>query len=363
MTPKVRYKLRKFIDELESYRGRHTELVSVYVPAGYDLNKIINHLFQEQGTAANIKDKTTRNNVIAALEKMISHLRLYKRTPPNGLAIFSGNVAEREGKTDSRVWAIEPPEPINVRIYRCDQTFLLDPLKEMIETKDIYGLIVLDKREANVGLLKGTAIVELSKLTSGVPGKVKAGGFSQARYARLREEAAHEFFKRVGEIANKEFKDKPEIKGILLGGPGPSKEEFLDGNYLDAEVKKKIIAVKDISYTGDYGLHELVEKSKDVLAQTEIVEEKKILQRFFNMLAKEPNKVAYGINEVKNALQYGAAELVIVCETLDDKTIEELEKLAENVGAEFKIVSVETHEGKQLENLGKVGALLRYAIS
>ena len=55
MTPKERYKLRKFIDELESYRGRHTELVSVYVPAGYDLNKIINHLFQEQGTAANIK--------------------------------------------------------------------------------------------------------------------------------------------------------------------------------------------------------------------------------------------------------------------------------------------------------------------
>jgi len=363
MTPKERYKLRKFIDELESYRGRHTELVSVYVPAGYDLNKIINHLFQEQGTAANIKDKTTRNNVIAALEKMISHLRLYKRTPPNGLAIFSGNVAEREGKTDIRVWAIEPPEPINVRIYRCDQTFLLDPLKEMIETKDIYGLIVLDKREANVGLLKGTAIVELSKLTSGVPGKVKAGGFSQQRYARLREEAAHEFFKRVGEIANKEFKDKLEIKGILLGGPGPSKEEFLDGNYLDAEVKKKIIAVKDISYTGDYGLHELVEKSKDVLAQTEIVEEKKILQRFFNMLAKEPNKVAYGINEVKNALQYGAAELVIVCETLDDKTIEELEKLAESVGAEFKIVSIETHEGKQLENLGKVGALLRYALS
>ena len=49
-----KYKIRKFVKELESIRGRHTELVSVYVPVGYDLNKIINHLQQEQITSAKI---------------------------------------------------------------------------------------------------------------------------------------------------------------------------------------------------------------------------------------------------------------------------------------------------------------------
>ena len=48
MDVKKRQKLRKFLKELEGIRGRHTELVSVYVPAGYELIKIIQHFQQEQ---------------------------------------------------------------------------------------------------------------------------------------------------------------------------------------------------------------------------------------------------------------------------------------------------------------------------
>ena len=57
---KQKSKLKKFIRELASIRGRHTELVSVYVPQDYDLNKIVNHLSQEQGTADNIKSTSTK---------------------------------------------------------------------------------------------------------------------------------------------------------------------------------------------------------------------------------------------------------------------------------------------------------------
>src|SRR3989338_10959109 len=95
-----KYRLGKFIKELEKIRGRHTELVSVYIPAGYDLNKIIGHLQQEQGTASNIKDARTRQNVADSLERMIKHLRLFKRTPDNGLAIFAGNVSTSDNKVD-----------------------------------------------------------------------------------------------------------------------------------------------------------------------------------------------------------------------------------------------------------------------
>src|SRR3989338_6114128 len=104
-----KFKLKKFVQELRAIRGRHTELVTVYIPSGYDLNKIIAHLAQEQGTASNIKDKTTRTNVIDSLERMIRHLRLFKQTPPNGLAIFSGNTASQEGKQNIKVWSLEPP--------------------------------------------------------------------------------------------------------------------------------------------------------------------------------------------------------------------------------------------------------------
>ena len=176
MDIKQKLALRKLIRNLEAIRGRHTELVSVYIPVGYDIIKIIQHLQQEQGTASNIKDAKTRNNVIDSLERMIRHLRLYKRNPPNGLAVFSGNVSNHPSKITIEVWSIEPPEPLNFRLYRCDQTFMLEPLKEMMEHKETYGLIVLDRRDASIGLLKGNSIKEIASTASNVPGKAKTGG-------------------------------------------------------------------------------------------------------------------------------------------------------------------------------------------
>jgi len=107
---------------------------------------------------------------------MIQHLRVIGKTPPNGLAVFSGNVAKREGQQDFQVWSVEPPVPLKTRIYRCDKEFVLDILKDMMDTKEVYGLVVMDRRDANIALLKGKAIIPLLKTHSEVPGKFKAGG-------------------------------------------------------------------------------------------------------------------------------------------------------------------------------------------
>ncbi len=362
MEVKKRQKLRKFLNELESIRGRHTELVSVYVPAGYELIKIIQHLQQEQGTAENIKDKTTRLHVIDSLEKAIRHLRLYKKIPINGIAVFAGNASQRDNQTDLKVWSIEPPLAIQTRLYRCDQVFVLDILKEQLEAKEIYGLIVLDNREATIGLLRGTLITEIANLTSGVPGKMKAGGQSQQRFARLREEAAHEFYKRIAEIANKEFYNRKEIKGILIGGPGPTKETFLDGDYLNNEIKKKVIGTKDLSYTGEFGLHEIVDKSHDLLAQETIIKEKQLLERFFTMLNKDPKRIVYGKEKTKRALEYGAVDILLLSEDLNEEDLTELENIADQKGTHIEIISIETKEGNQFKELGRMGAILRFPI-
>src|SRR3989344_3510586 len=165
LTERQRHLLKKFVKELSQYKGRHTELVSVYIPQDYDMNKIINHLYQEQDTASNIKSTSTRKNVIAALEKMIQHLKVIGRTPENGMAAFSGNISEKEGQQDIKVWSIEPPIPLKTRIYRCDQTFVLDLLREMMDVSETYGLIVVDNREASIGMLRGTLITEVASLT------------------------------------------------------------------------------------------------------------------------------------------------------------------------------------------------------
>lgn len=360
MKIKERQKLRSFLSKLALIRGRHTELVSVYIPSGYDIQKIIAHLQQEQGTAVNIKDARTRKNVQDSLERIIRNLRLYRKTPDNGLAIFCGNVSDQEGKIDIQVFLIEPSDPIAIRLYRCDHTFVLDPLQAMLEHKEMYGLIVMDKREATIGLLKGTAITKLTKLTSGVPGKMKAGGQSSQRFARLREGAAKEFYKRIAEAAQKEFLGKENLKGIIVGGPGPSKEEFIE--YLNQQLKDKIIAVKDITYTDESGLHDLVDKSQDTLAKEIIMEEKALMNKFFTMLAKEPSKVTYGLAEVRKALDYSAVDIILVSEDTSDAIIDELEKKAEATKAEVQVISLETREGIQLKEMGGIAAILRFAI-
>ncbi|MEK6955429.1 MAG: peptide chain release factor aRF-1 [Nanoarchaeota archaeon] len=358
---KQHFKLRKLVNELKAVRGRHTELVTVYIPAGYDIIKIVQHLVQEQGTASNIKDNTTRQHVIDSLERMVRHLRLYKQTPANGLAAFAGNLASQEGKTDLRVWSVEPPLPINIRMYRCDQTFVTDELEQMLAVKDTFGLIVMDNREATIGLIRGKSIQVIKQLGSNVPGKLQVGGFSQARYARLKEEAEHEFYKRIADIANTEFLALgKDLRGILIGGPGPTKESFHSRDYINNQLKKIVIGIKDIAYTDESGLHELVNKSQDILAQEEIIKEKKLVQEILELLAKNSDKIAYGFSDVKKALEMGAVEKVLISEEF--KQEEELEQLASNTGAQLFIISTETKEGVQLRDLGGVAAVLRYKI-
>jgi len=362
ITEKQKYDLKKVIKELENYKGRHTELVSVYIPKGYDIIKIINHLDQEKGTATNIKSTATRKNVIDSLEKMTQHLRLYKKTPENGLAVFSGNVAEREGAQDFHVWSLEPPLPLNTRIYRCDKEFVLELLREMLDIKEVYGLVIVDRRDANLAYLKGKAIISLTKTHSEVPGKTRAGGQSAARFERLREGAKKDHFKKVAEYMKEQFLGNKNLKGIIVGGPGPTKYDFIDGGYITTEVKNKIIAIKDLSYTGDFGLRELVEKSEDVLAKEEIIVEKKIMAKFFERLATKPGMVSYGIDEVMKSLKLGAADTLLLSEELGDKKIEEFEKEAKLVGTDVKLISTETPEGMQLRDIGKVAAILRYEV-
>jgi peptide chain release factor subunit 1 len=345
-------KLKKLIKELEKVRGRHTELVTIYVPFGYDLNYIRTQVSQERGTAQNIKSKSTRKNVMAALDKITQELKFYKKVPPNGLAIFSGNTSDQEGEQRIGIWMVEPPEKLNVKMYRCEQEFLLDPLREMLEAKRKYALVVVDNKNITLGMLKGKSIVMMKSDDSLVPGKIRAGGQSAVRFSRVRENMAKEWYKINAKAVEELFGDK-SIDGIILGGPGPTKETFME--FLSKKIKDKIIAVKDIGYTGEFGLRELVNKSLDVLKEEEIAQEKEYLNHFFSRMGKG-ERVSYGKENVKNSLVSGAVETLLLSEDGD----EEMEELASKMSTKIVFISKETMEGEQFHEMGGYGALLRY---
>jgi len=409
---KTMYRFRRMLEDLASKRGSGTELISVYIPPETDLTRIMQQLRDEQGTAANIKSKSTRKNVLSALERIIQFLRTYmetnRKSPPHGMAIFCGNVGGRKDVIDIQLYWVEPPEPITVRMYRCDQQFVLDPLWEMTLVKETIGILVMDRREATIATLRGKHVDILRKLSSAVPGKHSKGGQSARRFERLREIAAHEYSKRVAEAANEIFSQIPDLKAILVGGPGPTKEDFLNSELLKDEIKRKVIGVLDTGYTDEQGVKEIMAKAGEILSGLEITKEKELMQRFMEELVAGKGLVAYGERDVRDALEKGSVKLLLVSEGLRETRVEvrcescghvmkettdnldfyskrlqgracptcgepkltivsthdvvhEILDMAERFGTRVEFISTETEEGKQLQIAFKgLAAMLRY---
>ena len=72
---------------------------------------------------------------------------------------------------------------------------------------------------------------------------------------------------------------------------------------------------------------------------------------------------AYGIDEVKKALNYSAIEILLVTdEMLRKRHIEEIMNLTESIGGKVMVISTSHDAGKQLKALGGIAALLRFPI-
>ncbi len=312
------YRFKKLIKELESKEGRGTELISLYIPPNKPISDIIGYLRQEYSTAANIKSKSTRKNVQDAIESAIQRLKLFDRAGPTGLVIFSGAIPQNGGAGSEKieVYHVIPPEPINLLLYRCDSKFYLEPLKELLKEKDVYGVLVIDNEEAAVAVIRGRRIVELKTFTSGVPGKHHAGGQSARRFERLREMNLNEYYKRVAAHANEIFLKYPEIKGVIVAGPGPTKEVFVEKDYLHYTLRDKIHIV-DTSYSGEEGVREAIRKAENFLKELRMVEEQRLIRRLMNEITKENSRAVYGEKEVLRALRSGMLETLLLSEDLE----------------------------------------------
>ena len=251
MSAMARYELKRQLEQLGSYAGHATELISLFVPSSRPISYATSYLKNEYSQSSNIKSKSTKKNVMAAIESITSRLKTYKKPPENGVVFFVGHVAIGSNQTEMVQIAVEPPMPISTFLYRCDSKFYIEPLENMLVDNETFGLIVIDRSEATIGLLRGKRVDVVKNIPSRVPSKHGRGGQSQRRFERLIEIAAHEFFKKVGDIVNEKLLEEKELKGILVGGPGATKNFFVDKNYLHHELKQKVIDLFDTGYTDE----------------------------------------------------------------------------------------------------------------
>jgi peptide chain release factor subunit 1 len=407
------FRLKRTLNTLASKEGRGTELVSLYVPPGKAISDVLNTLRDEYGTASNIKSTTTRKNVMEAIVKVQQRLKLFKEPPEKGLVIFCGAIPQNgAGSERIETYVIVPPEPIHIYLYRCDARFHTEHLQEMLREKETYGILLIDSQNATLATLQGRRLEIVRELTSGVPGKTRAGGQSARRYERLRDMRLQEYFTRVGQHANETFMPIENLKGIILAGPGPTKYDFDKGEYLNYMLKGKIIDTVDTAYVEEQGVKEVVEKAPEVMRKVRYIEERKIVQQFLYEVGHDTGKITYGEEQVRRALESGAVHTLLLSEGLDtsrvtikcstcgyqeqqsikntklmefqqslmgkqcpkcnaqalsiietEDLIDDFAKLAEYTNSEVEIISTETEEGQMLKNsFGGVAAMLRFKV-
>jgi peptide chain release factor subunit 1 len=407
------FRLKKILNALASKEGRGTELISLYVPPGKQISEVMNMLREEYGTASNIKSTTTRKNVQDAIVKVQQRLKLFKETPENGLIIFCGAVPQNgAGSEKIETYVIIPPEPINIYLYRCDSRFHTEHLQELLREKEAYGILLIDATAATLATLQGRRLEIIREVTSGVPGKTRAGGQSARRFERLREMRLQEYFRRVGEHANEIFLPIDNLKGLIIGGPGPTKYDFEKGDYLNYQLKEKIIDTVDTAYVDEQGVKEIVDKAPEIMRKIRYIEERQIMQQFLYEIGHDTGLATYGEEAVRKALEAGAVKTLLLSEGIDiarvkvkcsacgyeeqqtvkgpmltsfeqnlvgkpcpkckapslgiiekQELIENFAQLAEYTNTGVEIISDETEEGQMLKNsFGGIAALLRFKL-
>ena len=406
------YKIRKILDELSQKTGRGTELISLYIPTGKQLHEVITNLREEQGTADNIKSDLTRTHVVDSISKVLQRLKLYKKTPERGLVIFSGALPpEGGGPLGSevvKVYEIDPPKVLKTFLYRCDDHFHVDILKDMLKDENLIGFLAIDAKDTGWGLLHGDKIEVLKETGSGVAGKHRQGGQSAKRFQKLREMELTYYFNRVAEITKEYFIDIYPIKGLIISGPGPTKEDFINGNYLEYRLKEMVLGTIDASYAGSEGIREAFSKSTELLSDFRMVEEKKIVEELFKHINNNSGLAAYGLKEIINLLKNNVVSQIIItndidlhrieikckrCNNITEEIVERLQVIpkktellnlpcpnckskdseaatqdiidyfsliATKTGTKIEVVSGKAEHGMMLSSIGKIGAILRY---
>lgn len=407
------YRLRKTLNTLASKEGSHTELITLYIPPGKQISDAVNLLREEYGTASNIKSNVTRKNVLDAIVKVQQRLKLFKDPGEKGIVIFAGALPQEGGGPGTErmeTFVIIPPEPIRIFLYRCDSRFHTEHLQEMLREKETYGILLIDASDATIATLQGKRLVIVRQMYSGVAGKTRAGGQSARRYERLRDMQLNEYFTRVGGHANETFLPIENLKGIILAGPGPTKYDFEKGDYLNYQLKSKILDTVDTAYVEEQGVKEVVDKAPEIMRKVRYIEEKQIMQQFLYEVGHDTGLITYGEAEVRKSLGAGAVKTLLLSEGLDvqrvtikcsacgyegkhtvkvkdmasyeqslvgkpcpkcsapslsvtDKQdiVDDLAMMAEYSNSEVEIISSETEEGQMLKNaFGGIAALLRF---
>jgi len=315
------FKVKKLIQSLERARGNGTSMISLIIRPKDEISRAQKMLTEEYGTASNIKSRVNRLSVLSAITSTQERLKHYNRVPKNGLVVYCGTVMTEDGKERKVTFDFEPFKPINTSLYLCDNKFHTEALRDLLSDDKKFGFIIMDGNGTLYGTLSGNTRTVLHKFSVDLPKKHGRGGQSAQRFARLRMEKRHNYLRKVAETAVQMFvtNDKVNVSGLILAGSADFKTELGTSDMFDLRLKASIVCTVDVSYGGENGFNQAIELSAETLGNVKFIQEKKLIQGYFDEISQDTGKYCFGVADTMKALDMGAVERLIVWENLDTK--------------------------------------------
>ncbi len=235
---------------------------------------------------------------------------------------------------------------------------LLNKLEKAV-TKGLKAIIVaLDYDEYGIAIAQEQGLKIIDEGSLGVPGKEDPN----------REDILKSKIKQIARTVIDTAR-RHNIDVVIVASPGFVKDILID---VLKEMNKKIHVYKDsVSIGGRSGIYEVLRRDivRDVLRDVSSIEAERVLEEFMLLLVKNPDRIAFGLNEVYEMARIGAVEKLLVLDELvrsydieERRLVEEVLKLVDKYRGEVKIVSSRSPAGEKLRGLNGIIAILRYSV-
>lgn len=317
LSQEQKFRIKQMIKTLSSIRSDDslpTSMITLTIRDGYPLSEMMKTLIAKESASSNIKSTSNRKSVQEGYRKVIGILKSYKQTPKNGLVVFVGEgYSDYTHKIESIRLNYIPPLKITQNLCRCDSKFHPEFLSKLIQNDDTFACVIVDGESYIVAKITSTERTILASKQVSLPKKHNKGGQSAARFQRLRQEAISAYITKILEVIMDTIvtDGRLNVKGILLGGV--SDKKYMLFERLPDFIKDNVISQIDLSYGGMKGLEYTITESKDIIQNNRLVQEKKIIQNYFELIAKD-EKYVFGFKDILYAMEAGAVDTLIIWE-------------------------------------------------
>ena len=207
-----------------------------------------------------------------------------------------------------------PPYPIKKFFYRCDRKFHLSDLIKLYEIHNNYAIVLVSGKRTEFYLHSSNQTKIIKGLDVSLPNQHKTGGFSAARFGRIRDEKIGWYATKIIELMVQCYvkEGKFEHIGLIIAGPAEMKELIKDEEIFNKYFSKYLLKTITIAEITDQSIHQVIRSASDVLSTAS--NEKDLIDHFDQIITdpKTIDLLVFGNKEVEAALNAGQLREIYV---------------------------------------------------